>query len=118
MPLTTTGDLITSDRATRIARLVRGRPPAWQVTRLPGQLLDRGSAVTVIAMAVAAASGPRPGHRIWPHTGTRAAEPGQPVPQAIILTIRPLETASGRNQPSARLAARRADERTSPAQRP
>ena len=37
MPLTITGDLITSDRTKCIAWLVPGRPHAWQVTWLPGQ---------------------------------------------------------------------------------
>jgi hypothetical protein len=96
MPLTVTGDQITSDRATRIARLVPGRPPARQVTWLPGRLLDRGSAVTAITLAVAAARSPRPGRRIWPHTGNRAAEPGQTTPQAITHGTRPPETSSGR----------------------
>ncbi len=96
MPLTITGDLITRGRATCIARLVPGRPHAWQVTWLPGQFLDRSSAVTAITLAAAAASGPRPGHRIWPPTGNRAADLGQTAPQVITLATRPPETPSGR----------------------
>ena len=95
MPLTTTGDLITSGRAAPTARLVPSRPHAGHLTRLPGRLLDRTCAVTMTP-AGAAASGPRPGHRIWPHTGNQAAGPGQIAPQAITIATRPPETASGR----------------------
>jgi hypothetical protein len=95
MPLTTTGALITSGRTTHTARLVPGRPHAGHRTRLPGRLLDLSSAVTMTP-ADAAASGPRPGHRIWPHIGNQAGELGQTAPQAITITTRPPETASGR----------------------
>ena len=105
MPLTTTGDLITSDRAPRTARLVSGRPPAWQVTWLPGRILALRSAVTAITLPAAAASGLRPSRRIWSHIGNRAAEPGQTTPQAITLATRspekPGDTKGGR--PPARL---------------
>lgn len=93
MPLTITGHLIASDRTTHTARLVPGRPHAGQVTRLPGRLLDRSSAVTM-PLAGAAASGPRPGHRTWSHTGYRGAGLGQTAPQAITITTRPPETTS------------------------
>ena len=37
MPLTSTADLITSDRTTHTACPVVGHPHAWQVTGLPDQ---------------------------------------------------------------------------------
>ena len=96
MPLTITGDLITSDRAKCIAWLVPGRPHAWQVTWLPGRILDRSSAATAITLPVATASGPRAEYRIWPRTGNRAAELGQAALKAITLAAPPPEMSSGR----------------------
>ena len=96
MPLTITGGLIISDRTVRTAWLVSARPYACPATWPPVQFPDRGSAVTAITLALAAASGPRPGHRIWPHTGNQAAELGQSAPQAFILATSPAERSSGR----------------------
>jgi hypothetical protein len=106
MPLTITSDLISSDRTARTAWLVPGHPHAWQVTWLPGRLLDRSSAVT-ITLADAAASGPRPWHRLWPHTGNRVAEPGQTAPRAITIATRPPQTSSER-EPAVSPPARKA----------
>ena len=99
MPLTITGALIASDRTTLTARLVPGRPHAGHVTRLPGRLLDRSSAVTM-PLADAAAGGPHPGHRTWSPIGYQAAGLGQTTPQAITITIRPPETTSGKQSAS------------------
>jgi hypothetical protein len=104
MPLTITGDLVDSDRTTDTARLVSGRPHPGHTTRLSGRPLDCSSAVSV-TLADAAASGPRPGHRTWPHIGNQAAGPGQTVPQAITIASRPPEETSGR-EPAVSLVGR------------
>ena len=96
MPLTITGGRVISDRTVRTVWLVSARPYACPASWPPVQFPDRGSAVTAITLALAAASGPRPGHRIWPHTGNRTAELGQSAPQAFILATSPAERSSGR----------------------
>jgi hypothetical protein len=96
MPLTITGDSITIDRTARTAWLLPGRPHACPATWLPVRLPDRRSAVTAITLALAAASGPRPGHRIWLHTGNRAAELGRITLQAITLAAPSPEMSSGK----------------------
>ncbi len=106
MPLTITGDLITSDRTTHTVRLIPGRPHAGHPARLPGRLLNRSSAVTV-TLADAAASGRRPGYRTWWHIGYQAVELGRTAPQAITLATPPPETTSGR-EPAVSLAGREA----------
>ena len=95
MPLTITGVLVANDRTMHTARLVPGRPHAGHVARLPGRLLEPGSAVTM-TLADAAAGGPRPGHRTWSQIGYQAVELGQTTPQAITLAARPPKTTSRR----------------------
>jgi hypothetical protein len=77
MPLTITGDLITSDRTTHTARLVPARPHAGHVTRLPGRL------------------------------GNQTIELGQAAPQETPIATRPPETTIAREpavSPAAREA--------------
>ena len=68
MALTIDDNLIGGERTRHTARRVPGHPHAWDVSWLPGQLLDRNAAITAMILAdVAAASDPRPGDRLWPH---------------------------------------------------
>ena len=89
MPLTITSDLITSDRTAHTARPFPGHPHVWQVTWLPGQAVSPSGAVTAMMLADAAARDPQPGHRIWPHLCTWAAELGLTAPAAIALASAP-----------------------------
>ena len=84
MALTIGYDGITSDRTAHTARPVPGHRHAWVVSWLPGQHLDRNSAIT--AMVIADASGPggmNRGHRLWPHIEGWAAELGLTAPTAL-----------------------------------
>ena len=95
MPLTIIGDLIAGECTASIAWRVPGHPHPRHVTWRPGQVLHDSTAIAA-ALAVATAPGPCPGNWIWLHVGTRAAELGQAVPQAITAAIRPSGTTSGR----------------------
>jgi hypothetical protein len=99
MPLTITSDLIVGDHTAHTARQVPGHPHAWHVTWLPGRLMDRNSAITAMVLAEAAADDPHPGHRLWPHIHSWAAELDLTAPHAVALASQPPETTSGK-QPS------------------
>ena len=95
MPLTITSDLITSDHTAHTARLAPGHQHAWQVSWLPGRLMDRNAATTVMILAgTAAATGLDPGHRLWPHIQGWAAELGLTTPDAITRASEPPEKTS------------------------
>jgi hypothetical protein len=74
MTLTINDTTMTSDQTTRTARQAPGSPPSWEVSWLPGQILDRNTAITAITaitamiLADTAAQADRhEGHRLWPH---------------------------------------------------
>jgi hypothetical protein len=97
MTLTITGHAMTSDHTPHTARPVPGRQYAWQVSWLPGRLMDRNTAITAMTLAdTAAAAGLHPPHRPWPHIHGGAAEPGLTAPDAITLASAPFEKAAGR----------------------
>ena len=90
MTLTITGHGMTSDHTPHTARPAPGRQHAWQVSWLPGRLVDRNSAITAMtladtATATAPATGPGLGRRRWPHIQGWAAELGRTAPDAITL---------------------------------
>jgi hypothetical protein len=96
MPLTITSDLITSDSTAHTARRAPGRPHTWQVTWLPGRLIDRNTAITAMVLADVAASDPHPQHRIWPAICSWAAELDLTAPQAIALASQPPGKSTGK----------------------
>jgi hypothetical protein len=97
MTLTITDDAMTSDHTPHTARPSPGRQHAWQVSWLPGRLMDRNSAITAMILAdTAAATGLHPGHRLWPHIQSWAAELGLTAHDAITFASAPPEKATGR----------------------
>ena len=55
----------------------------WEVSWLPGQTLDRNTAITAMILADTAAKDDlREGHRLWPHIQGWAAELGLTGPDA------------------------------------
>jgi hypothetical protein len=91
MPLTITSDLITRDHTAHTARLAPGHQHAWQVSWLPGRLMDRNAATTATMLAdKAAATGLHAGHRLWPHIQGWAAELGLIGPDAVARASQPL----------------------------
>jgi hypothetical protein len=90
MTLTITGTTITSDQNPHTARLAPGCQHMWQASWLPGEVLDRNSAITAMLLADTAGKGDlHQGHRLWPHTESWAAELGLTGPDAIARASQP-----------------------------
>jgi len=74
---------MSSDRTAHTARHAPERN-GWEVSWLPGQTLDRNSAITAMVLADTAAERDlAEGHRLWPHIQSWAAELGLTAPDAI-----------------------------------
>ena len=90
MTLTITDTTITSDQNPHTARLAPGCQHIWQVSWLPGEVLDRNSAITAMLLADIAGKGDlHEGHRLWPHIESWAAELGLTGPDAIARASQP-----------------------------
>ena len=90
MALTISDDSISGDHTRHSARRDPGNPRAWTVSWLPGQLLDRNSAITAVILAeVADANTPQAGDRLWPHIEGWAAELGLTAPEALARVAQP-----------------------------
>ena len=62
----------------------------WEVSWLPGQTLDRNTAITAMILADTTAEPDlREGHRLWPHIQSWAAELGLTAPDAIAQASQP-----------------------------
>jgi len=84
MTLTIRDDSISSDHTRHTARLAPGSEHAWQVSWLPGRLMDRNTAITAITLAeVVAADDVNSGHRLWLHIEGWSAELGLTAPDAL-----------------------------------
>ncbi len=97
MTLTITDTTMTSDNTAHTARQAPGN--GWEVSWLPGQTMDRNSAIT--AMVLADLTGEQDlhqGHRLWPHIEGWAAELGLTGPDAIARASQPAAETSSRQQ--------------------
>jgi hypothetical protein len=80
---------MSSDRTAHTARHAPGRG-RWEVSWLPGQILDRNTAITAMTLADSAADQDlREGHRLWPHVQGWAEELGLAAPDAIARASEP-----------------------------
>ena len=80
---------MTSDQTAHTARYAPGRN-GWDVSWLPGQTLDRNSAITAMVLADTTADPDlHQGHRLWPHIQSWAAELGLTAPDAIARASQP-----------------------------
>jgi len=103
MTLTINDTTMTSDQTAHTARQAPGRQPGWEVSWLPGRILDRNTAITAMILADTAAEGDlHEAHRLWPHIQSWAEELGLTAPDAITRATqpprdinRPQEPASG-----------------------
>jgi hypothetical protein len=76
MSLTITDTTMTSDQSAHTARHAPGRD-GWEVSWLPGQILDHNTAISAMTLAdTAAEQDLHEGHRLWPHIQGWAAELG------------------------------------------
>jgi len=90
MTLTINDTTITSDQNPHTARLAPGCHHIWQASWLPGEVLDRNTAITAMLLADIAGQGDlHEGHRLWPHIQGWAAELGLTGPDAIARASQP-----------------------------
>jgi hypothetical protein len=89
MTLTIHDTTMTSDQTAHTARQAPGRN-GWEVSWLPGQILDRNATITAMTLAeTAAGTGLHEGHRLWPHIQGWAAELGLTAPEAVAAVSQP-----------------------------
>ena len=78
MTLTINDTTMTSDQTAHTARQAADRN-GWEVSWLPGQTLDRNTAITAMILAdTTAEPGLGEGHRLWPHMQSWAGEQPRP----------------------------------------
>ena len=89
MTLSINDTTMTSDQSAHTARHALGRN-GWEVSWLPGQLLDRNTAITAMTLADTTAEPDlHEGHRLWPHIQSWAGELGLTAPDAIAKAAQP-----------------------------
>ena len=104
MTLTINDTTMTSDQTSHTARQAPGRQHGWEVSWLPGQVMDRNTAITAMILAdTAAEEDLHEGHRLWPHIESWAEQLGLTGSDAIAQASQPprgidpqQERASGR----------------------
>ena len=102
MALTINDDSISGDHTGHTGRLVPGPQRAWEVSWLPGRLLDRSSAITAMVLAdMAASSTPKPGDRLWPHIESWATVIGLTAPDALARASQPRDGISAEHDDAA-----------------
>jgi hypothetical protein len=89
MTLTINDTTMTSDQTAHTARHAPDRN-GWEVSWLPGQTLDRNSAITAMTLSDTTAEPDlHEGHRLWPHVQSWAGELGLTAPDAIARVSQP-----------------------------
>jgi hypothetical protein len=89
MTLTITDSTMTSDRTSHTARHATDRN-GWEVSWLPGQILDRNTAITAMTLAdTTAEQDLHEGHRLWPHIQGWAEELNLTAADAIAQVSQP-----------------------------
>ena len=89
MTVTITDTTMTSDQTPQVARQAPGQQ-GWEVSWLPGQILDRNTAITAMTLADTVTERDlREGHRLWPHVQGWAGELGLTAPDAIAQASQP-----------------------------
>jgi hypothetical protein len=89
MTLTISDTTMTSDQSAHTARHAPERND-WGVFWLPGQTLDRNTAITAMTLAdTTTEPGLHEGHRLWLHIQSWAEELGLTAPDAIARAAQP-----------------------------
>jgi hypothetical protein len=103
MTLKITDTTMIGDQTAHTARRASGRQYGWEVSWLPGQILDGDSAVTAMLLADVAGRGDLPeGHRLWPHIQGWAAELGLTGHDAIAQASQPPPDTNRQYEPASR----------------
>jgi hypothetical protein len=88
--LTINDATMTSDQTPHTARQAPAPQHGWEVSWLPGQLLNRNSAITAMILAdLAGEEDLHEGHRLWPHIQSWAEELDLTAPDAITRATQP-----------------------------
>ncbi len=102
MTLTINDSSMTSDQTAHTARHAPDRN-GWEVSWLPGQTLDRNTAITAMTLADTTAEPDlHEGHRLWPHIQSWAAELGLTAPDAIARASQPPDGIDRQQEPASR----------------
>jgi hypothetical protein len=89
MTLTINDTTMTSGQTAHTARHAPERN-GWEVSWLPGQILDRNAAITAMILADTTAEADlHEGHRLWPFVQSWAGELGLTAPDAIAQACQP-----------------------------
>ena len=89
MTLTINDTTMTSDQTAHTARQAPSRN-GWEVSWLPGQVLDRNTAITAMILAdLVGEEDLHEDHRLWPHIQGWAAELGLTGPEAVAAASQP-----------------------------
>ncbi len=100
MTLTIHDTTMTSDQTAHTARHAPSRN-GWEVSWLPGQILDRNTAITAMILAdTTAETDLHEGHRLWPHIQSWAAEVGLTGPEAVAAVSEPPGDISREKEPA------------------
>lgn len=98
MTLTISDTTMTSDHSDHTARHVPDRN-GWEVSWLPGQILDRNTAITAMTLADTSAEHDlHERHQLWPPIRSWAGELGLTAPEAIARASQPPSTVIDRQQ--------------------
>ena len=90
MTLTINDTTMTSDQTAHTARQASGSQHLWEVSWLPGRVMDRNSAITAMTLADLTGEGElNERHRLWPFIESWAAELGLTGSEAVDRTSRP-----------------------------
>ena len=90
MTLTIHDTTMTSDQTVHTARQAPGHQHLWEVSWLPGRVLDRNSTITAMVLADHAGEHDlNERHRLWPFIETWSAELGLTGSDAINRASRP-----------------------------
>ena len=104
MTVTISDTAMTSDRSHCTARHSSDRN-GWEVSWLPGQVLDRNSAITAMTLADTAAEHDLDdGHPLWPAIQSWAAEVGLTAHGALSRISQPPDSMSAGKDSAAELA--------------
>ena len=108
MTLTITDTTMTSDQSPHTARHTPERN-GWDVSWLPGQTLDRNTAITAMTLAdTTTEPGLCEGHRLWPHIQSWAEELGLTAPDAIARISQPPSDLHRQQEPASQQPGREA----------
>jgi hypothetical protein len=109
MTLTINDTTMTSDQTAHTARQVPSPQRGWEVTWLPGQILDRNTAITAMTLAdLAGEPDLDERHRLWSAVQSWSAELGLSGSDAITRAAQPSSAFARQPEPPGRQTDREA----------